>query len=124
MAKRYQIAWFIFIAFCLALSTGCTGPFQTSNMPTNTPTPTSVPLATWIAEGVPEDLVISYSSSGLAGTHSVTINADGIVSSTLMVLDWTGSLAANGTSEISQDELKQILHTFSNANFFSLCVFD
>jgi hypothetical protein len=92
--KAVKPSYFLLI---LALALGCC---------TQAPTPTPVPIATWIAEGVPEDLVISYSSSGLAGAHSVTINADGTVSSTLMVFEGPGSLAANGISKISQDELK------------------
>lgn len=99
---------------------------------TQGPIPTAVPIATWVAEGVPEDTIIKYRFeygllvpvSQLYGDQLITavdkvIAADGTVTFTWQ-LNGPGKSRIIERGQVSQDELKRLLLKFAEIDFYSL----
>lgn len=106
-------------------------PLRTPTAPP-TPTPlavsTPVPIATWVAQDIPSDLVITVEQSGSFGNEfdtNVRIGADG---SATYIRD--PAAADDGLRKLSPDALRQIVLAFAEHGFFYLedagqgCLFD
>jgi hypothetical protein len=85
-------------------------------------TPTPVPIATWVAQGVPEDTVIRYGFSEPLEALSVdvVITANGVFTVTEQFGGRGSSDITQSTGQFQQDELREILLKFAEIDFFSI----
>jgi hypothetical protein len=124
-SSRFNLALILgALVLAMVLLSGCVASMH--------PTPTPVPIATWVAQSVPEDTFIEvrtydygsplipppeHKEEWLEALDSsfivhVDITADGVVTRTGFTAFYTG--------RISQDELKRVVMKFAEIGFFSI----
>jgi len=114
-------------AFVSALIlTGCPAPFSQSE--TSNPAPGPVPVATWVAQGIPGDLEIAYSYSygHRLGGEAIQISADGTAT---YAYSPDGEQEKRFAGKLSPEALRRVVLAFADKRFFSLtlvhgCVVD
>jgi hypothetical protein len=104
---------------------GITSPAQPAATP---PPPTPVPIAAWVAEGIPPDTLIQFHTfvdefhafPGMEayGPEFIEIRADGAVTAIMWAEGPEAASAVAG--RIPQEELKTLLLKFAESDFFNL----